>query len=210
MRHAMGSFSEGIPAAVHRVVAIESLAAEWRPDLRFLALIQSPRDKEEVLQLNEAGLRNVAWVESVELEIGDVVAPRRAQRDVAVLYRPSDVHHALFLTNRCNSNCLMCSQPPTHHDDSWLIDEALQVVRHIERSPRRLGLTGGEPLLLGEGLAPVVSMARTASSRNMPASGSRRRRAVDVANWQGRAGQDREGCREPDSCAIRPRSESRR
>jgi len=50
----------------------------------------------------------------------------------------------------------MCSQPPTRHDDSWLVEEASQVARHIRRGPAILGFTGGEPLLLGDALRQVL------------------------------------------------------
>lgn len=50
----------------------------------------------------------------------------------------------------------MCSQPPTRHDDSWLVSEALDVIRHICISPPVLGLSGGEPLLLGSGLRRIL------------------------------------------------------
>ena len=43
----------------------------------------------------------------------------------------------------------MCSQPPTRRDDSWLIDEAIKIAAHIRTPPPIVGLTGGEPLLLG-------------------------------------------------------------
>jgi His-Xaa-Ser system radical SAM maturase HxsC len=66
------------------------------------------------------------------------------------------MHHTVFMTNRCNSHCLMCSQPPTPHDDSWLIEEAKQIAMHIRRPPPVLGFTGGEPLLLGQTLREVI------------------------------------------------------
>jgi His-Xaa-Ser system radical SAM maturase HxsC len=50
----------------------------------------------------------------------------------------------------------MCSQPPTANDDSWLFERALAVVDHIGEAPRVLGLTGGEPLLLGARLKTIL------------------------------------------------------
>ncbi|MBK1714920.1 His-Xaa-Ser system radical SAM maturase HxsC [Rubrivivax gelatinosus] len=91
-----------------------------------------------------------------ELADGDVVRvdPRRPR--VEVLYRESDRHHALLLTNRCNNGCLMCSQPPTPQDDAWLADEAFEVLRKIRAAPPSIGLTGGEPLLLGPRLRALL------------------------------------------------------
>jgi hypothetical protein len=152
MRQVRAAFPLMLPQGVHRVVSMEELAGTWEPGQRLLAQVQSPRDVELVRRLTDAGLSNVGAVESPELMPGDVVAASGCGGRVAVLHRESDTHHTLFLTNRCNSNCLMCSQPPTPHDDSWLVGEALEIVRHVRVAPRVVGLTGGDPLLAREGL----------------------------------------------------------
>src|SRR5689334_10494635 len=36
---------------------------------------------------------------------------------VRTLFRPDSTYNTLFVTEQCNSNCLMCSQPPKEHDD---------------------------------------------------------------------------------------------
>ena len=110
----------------------------------------------EITGLRNSGLTNVVGVQSTGLCAGDVIASNGVGSTSTVLYRESDVHHALFLTTRCNSYCLMCSQPPTPGDDSWLIERARQVIRHIGNPPRSLGLTGGEPLLLGQSLRLIL------------------------------------------------------
>jgi His-Xaa-Ser system radical SAM maturase HxsC len=51
----------------------------------------------------------------------------------------------------------MCSQPPTSHDDSWLIDQALDIVRHVRRPPAVIGISGGEPLLVATGLRRILA-----------------------------------------------------
>ena len=75
----------------------------------------------------------------------------------SVLFRESDVHHSLFLTNRCNSYCLMCSQPPTRHNDDWLVEHAIEIVRHARVAPAVIGISGGEPLLAAAGLRRVFA-----------------------------------------------------
>ena len=55
--------------------------------------------------------------ESDHLRHGDVVVLEGASGLVRSLYRPYEEHHHLFVTERCNSNCLMCSQPPKDRDD---------------------------------------------------------------------------------------------
>lgn len=141
---------------VHRVVGYEQVAREWQPDLNFLVTIQSDAERVGVEKLRAAGLQNLHWAQSRVMEEGDVVVPHVAKGEVIVLLRESDNHHALFLTNRCNSHCLMCSQPPTANDDSWLVEEAIDAIRHIRKAPQVLGFTGGEPLLLGSGLRRIL------------------------------------------------------
>ena len=70
---------------------------------------------------------------------------------VKTLYRVNSMHNILFVTERCNSNCLMCSQPPKDKDD---IDELytinLQLISLIPKDCIELCITGGEPTLMGE------------------------------------------------------------
>lgn len=157
---------------VARVTTLEKLSGEWRPELNFLIDAWGPTEVAKLHQLRAAGLTNIIRLSrplKVEegdgptvvlqedgLKEGDVVAVADHMNHVHVLYRPTDQHHTVFLTNRCNSYCLMCSQPPTRADDSWLIDEALQVAVHIPDVPAVLGFSGGEPLLLGERLREVL------------------------------------------------------
>lgn len=156
MRKVKAIFSPGCEARVHRVVSYTGMATEWTPDLQFLVMVRSDAERFSVQGLLKSGLGNLAWAESASLQDGDVVVPQADKGEAIVLLRESDTHHALFMTNRCNSYCLMCSQPPTAADDSWLVEEAIDAIRHLRVSPRVLGLTGGEPLLLGAGLRRVL------------------------------------------------------
>ncbi len=51
---------------------------------------------------------------------GDVIRVRDGGK-VSVLYRRAANANALFVTERCNSHCLMCSQPPRDEEDTWRI-----------------------------------------------------------------------------------------
>jgi His-Xaa-Ser system radical SAM maturase HxsC len=141
---------------VYRVVREPELAGQWQPDLRFLVVATDSETEQRITKLKSAGLTNVVQADAKGLEPDDVIAYDPVQRKATVLYRASDVHHSLFLTNRCNSYCLMCSQPPTPQEDGWLIEQALEVVRHIKDPPPVIGVSGGEPLLVAEGLKRVL------------------------------------------------------
>lgn len=156
MRRISAAVDAAAPALVHRVIALDEFAGAWQPALRYLVLAPTPAEQLQVRALQAAGVCNVYWVADATLEPGDIVVPDWKKRHVLVLFREDDMHHSLLLTNRCNSKCLMCSQPPTKHDDSWLVDEALDVIRHLRVSPDVLGLSGGEPLLLGGSLRCIL------------------------------------------------------
>ena len=94
------------------------------------------------------------------LAAGDVVRLHADARDLRVLYRRASRFNALLVTERCNSLCVMCSQPPRAHDDSYLIEEALQAIRLMAPDTSELGITGGEPSLLREGLLRIIAEAR--------------------------------------------------
>lgn len=86
------------------------------------------------------------------LQDGDVVAVH-PNGLVETLYREESPHNALFITDRCNSNCLMCSQPPKDRDDlDHLFHLNTQLIPMIPKTIGELGITGGEPTLLGNRL----------------------------------------------------------
>jgi His-Xaa-Ser system radical SAM maturase HxsC len=92
---------------------------------------------------------------------GDVVVLYPESGFVRTLFRPESDHNVLFMTERCNSNCLMCSQPPQDHDDTQhFVDVNLELIRLIKPAPFRIGITGGEPTLLGEGLLRILGALR--------------------------------------------------
>lgn len=161
MRRIKALLSPGCTPVVHQVVAFDDVAGQWLPHLRFAVLVHSEQERCGVDDLVRSGLSNLCWVQAPGLQDGDVVVPHAGRGELVVLLRPSDAHHALFMTNRCNSYCLMCSQPPTPADDSWLVEEAIDAIRHARRAPDVLGLTGGEPLLLGHGLRRVLDAVAT-------------------------------------------------
>ncbi len=76
-----------------------------------------------------------------------------------VVYRPGSESNALFTTSACNSKCLMCSQPPSGEADES-VEEHLRVIDLIPDQPEAIGITGGEPTLLGEGLFVILSRLR--------------------------------------------------
>ena len=99
--------------------------------------------------------------ESDHLKNGDIVVLEGKVGLVRSLYRPYEQHHHLFVTERCNSNCLMCSQPPKDRDDvEALTARNLELINLITPHPPYLTITGGEPTLLGDHLFRLISQLK--------------------------------------------------
>ena len=86
---------------------------------------------------------------------GDVVAIFPSGH-VNVLYRRQSRHNSILTTERCNSLCLMCSQPPKPDDDGYRVPIILRLIDLIDQECPELILSGGEPLLLGDQFFEIV------------------------------------------------------
>jgi His-Xaa-Ser system radical SAM maturase HxsC len=115
-------------------------------------LVDRPTDDAAMLVLS-----NLAHDEVVAP--GDVIRLRE-KGQVSVLYRRRANANALFVTERCNSFCLMCSQPPRDENDDWRVDEIIELVPLIDKNLPHLGITGGEPTLLGSQLAKIIECVK--------------------------------------------------
>ena len=91
---------------------------------------------------------------------GDVIRLLEGSSRVSVLYRRGSNSNTMLATERCNSFCIMCSQPPREIDDGWLVDEMLETIPLVDRDESQLGISGGEPTLLGDDLLVVLDRAR--------------------------------------------------
>ncbi|SNS88032.1 MULTISPECIES: His-Xaa-Ser system radical SAM maturase HxsC [unclassified Azospirillum] len=98
---------------------------------------------------------------------GDVVRVRQDNGQVGVLYRRGANANTLFLTEQCNSRCLMCSQPPRDEDDLWRVRELLELIPLVDPDLAQLGFTGGEPTLLG----PLLPELLRACAAFLPQTG---------------------------------------
>lgn len=86
------------------------------------------------------------------------IDPQRGRVDV--LYRRWSEHNSLLVTERCNSRCLMCSQPPRHKDDHNLVTDVIQAIELMSPATGEIGITGGEPTLLFQDLVDLIQTAR--------------------------------------------------
>jgi His-Xaa-Ser system radical SAM maturase HxsC len=109
-------------------------------------------------QHGEAGGSDSFWLapEFRYLEDGDVVRVDPARGALAVLYRRQSSANTFLVTERCDNYCLMCSQPPRDIDDSHIVDELVNALPLISTETQQIGITGGEPGLLGPRLVELL------------------------------------------------------
>jgi His-Xaa-Ser system radical SAM maturase HxsC len=107
--------------------------------------------------------RNVLLLapELAYLKDHDVIKFRPNDFDINVLYRWGANSNSFLVTERCNSFCIMCSQPPRDIDDHYLVDDMLAALPLINQDTPEIGITGGEPTLWGDDFINLIQASKT-------------------------------------------------
>lgn len=92
------------------------------------------------------------------LSDGDIIAIE-PNGNINVLYEKNSIHNALFVTERCNCYCIMCPQPPVAKEEEKT-SLILKIISLIDEDAQTLGITGGEPTLLGEQLIEIITTCK--------------------------------------------------
>ena len=75
------------------------------------------------------------------------------------LFRINSRHNYILVTERCNCKCLMCSQLPKLKDDiKYLFNVNKKLIPLIPKDCKILGITGGEPTLLGDKFFELLNL----------------------------------------------------
>ncbi len=70
--------------------------------------------------------------------------------------------NSLFVTAQCNNRCLMCSQPPlTRNDIDSFYAKNLVILDSAPLGLKDIGITGGEPTLMGEKLFVLIEKIKS-------------------------------------------------
>jgi sulfatase maturation enzyme AslB (radical SAM superfamily) len=149
-------------AALEDCIAVVDAASMYEGgwDLRSFGAVLTNVSSEELASrfVGVGKMPAIVKAEYVEhISDGDVLGLDFRKGYVRSLYRIGSSFNTIFATDQCNSNCLMCSQPPKDVDDSGIVAEHLRLIRLIPATTESLGITGGEPTLLGEGLFAVLT-----------------------------------------------------
>ncbi len=94
------------------------------------------------------------------LSPGDVIRVNPRVGEIWVMYRRLANSNSMLLTEQCNSNCVMCSQPPKQGDDRFLARAYLEAIPLMSAETREIGITGGEPTLLGDLLLEILQKCK--------------------------------------------------
>lgn len=144
---------------------------------RIVSLALNEDAKNELI----AGLLPLVFVDTNKKEIvllpeGIVLSKEEADLEIIVEYNNFDVFELwetglfvrryndksddnyLFMTSKCNSNCIMC--PSSEHSRKAPSDPSLshlyELAKHIPDDVPHLTITGGEPFLVGEEIFPFL------------------------------------------------------
>ena len=97
---------------------------------------------------------NISIEQLNEFSEGDVVLINN-KGEIVFLYEIKSNHNAIFVTERCNHRCIMCPQPPVvDEEDKTPLN--LKLISLIDKNTEELGITGGEPTLVGDKLFELI------------------------------------------------------
>jgi len=126
-------------------------------DFRGKAIIS--KQQTPIKDNNKNIVFNVSTLE--HLFEGDIISVGN-DGNIKTLYRVNSFHNTLFATERCNSNCLMCSQPPKNKNDiPRFYSIYKELIPLIPKNCSDLGITGGEPTLMGELFFNLLEQIKT-------------------------------------------------
>ena len=78
------------------------------------------------------------------------------------LYEDASTENLIFVTERCNSNCIMCPSPTLSRKNGFHtpVGVLMNLVEHIPSDATHLTITGGEPFLIGREIFSVFAKLR--------------------------------------------------
>jgi His-Xaa-Ser system radical SAM maturase HxsC len=144
--HLVGRVTRNIENLDEQTFLLLDKGVHEYPNSKFLGVLTTLQDYEL-----KNGENVVFKIPSLEhLVDGDIVSAGN-DGNINTLYRINSNHNTLLATERCNSNCLMCSQPPRDRNDIPMLYEIhKKLIPLIPKDCIELGVSGGEPTLMGE------------------------------------------------------------
>ena len=120
-----------------------------KPAFGYCATISTKMPKKEIA-------KPYCVVEDTEhFSEGDIVLIN-PKGEVIFLYEIASFHNVLMATEKCNHRCIMCPQPPVIQEkDKTSMN--LKIISLLDRRTQEIGITGGEPTLIGDNLFLILT-----------------------------------------------------
>ncbi len=100
----------------------------------------------------------VGGVNIEEFHEGDVVLIN-SEGEITFLYEMNSTSNAIFATGMCNHRCIMCPQPPVVKEED-MTPFNLKLISLFDRHTTEVGITGGEPTLIGDKLFDLIKQIK--------------------------------------------------
>jgi len=93
------------------------------------------------------------------LKDGDIVL-MEPDGNVNILWDTDSEHNSILATQDCNCHCIMCPQL-CQKDSEGLLELNMRLISLLDpKKTQRVGITGGEPTLLGQGLVDLIAACK--------------------------------------------------
>lgn len=78
------------------------------------------------------------------------------------IFRSDSEDNILFLTNKCNSNCIFCpDSDELRKNQKEYIAENIELLKLLPKTIKHIGITGGEPTILKENFFRILNECKT-------------------------------------------------
>ena len=77
-------------------------------------------------------------------------------------YSDKSIDNVILVTNKCNSNCIMCPTAETVRkgDEEYSANELISIARHFPDDAKHITITGGEPFIIKKGMFDLLAFLR--------------------------------------------------
>lgn len=78
-------------------------------------------------------------------------------------YNNASLDNAILVTNRCNSNCIMCptAEAIRKRNEEYTADELIDIAKHFPGDASHITITGGEPFLIKKDIFKLLNFLKT-------------------------------------------------
>lgn len=116
-------------------------------------------DKLEDFKSKTPIISNLKSEDFSELKSGDLVNIESSGK-INVVWETESSHNSILVTEQCNAKCVMCPQPPKK-DSTDLFEFNLKILNLLDsKKVDHLGITGGEPTIIGEKLFEIIAVCQ--------------------------------------------------